>query len=94
MVWLGDSERAVVLNSDGELLLVRLSPKGYQEISRTRVIGSTWAHPAYAWGCVYVRSDDTIACVEVVRARRCPPAGTGYAPPNSGRIRPETSVSR
>ncbi len=70
MVWLGDSDRAVVLNSDGELLLVRLSPRGYQEFSRTRVIGSTWAHPAYAWGCVYVRNDDTIACVEVVRAGR------------------------
>ena len=70
MVWLGDTDRAVVLNSDGELLMVRLSPKGYQEISRTRVIGSTWAHPAYAWGCVYVRNDDTIACIEVVPARR------------------------
>ena len=70
MVWLGDTDRAVVLNSDGELLMVRLSPKGYQESSRTRVIGSTWAHPAYAGGCVYVRNDDTIACIEVVPARR------------------------
>ena len=70
MVWLGQSDRAVVLNSDGELLLVRLTPAGYQEISRARVIGPTWAHPAYAWGCVYVRNDDTIACIEVVPAPR------------------------
>ena len=70
MVWLGESDRAVVLNSDGELLLVRLQPGGYQEISRTRVIGPTWAHPAYAWGCVYVRNDDTITCIEVVPAPR------------------------
>mgnify|MGYP001392442798 CR=1 FL=1 len=70
MVWLGKSDRAVVLNSDGELLLIRLSPRGYQEISRTRVIGPTWAHPAYAWGCVFVRNDSTISCIEVVRAER------------------------
>ena len=70
MVWLGSSDRAVVLNSDGELLLVRLAPEGYQEISRSRVIGPTWAHPAYAWGCVYIRNDDTIACIEVVPAAR------------------------
>ena len=70
MVWLGETDRAVVLNSDGELLLVRLSPEGYREISRSRVIGPTWAHPAYAWGCVYIRNDDTIVCIEVVPAPR------------------------
>ena len=70
MVWLGETDRAVVLNSDGELLLVRLSPEGYREISRARVIGPTWAHPAYAWGCVYIRNDDTIVCIEVVPAPR------------------------
>ncbi|MED5449203.1 MAG: PQQ-binding-like beta-propeller repeat protein [Planctomycetota bacterium] len=70
MVWLGESDRVVVLNSDGELLLVRLAPDGYHEISRTRVIGPTWAHPAYAWGCVYVRNDETITCIEVVPAPR------------------------
>jgi len=70
MVWLGDSDRAVVLNSDGELLLVRLTPDGYQEMSRTRVIGETWAHPAYAWGCVYARNDSEVVCVEIVPTRR------------------------
>ena len=70
MVWLGQTDRAVVLNSDGELLLIRLSPKGFQELSRTRVIGETWAHPAYAWGCVYARNDKEIVCVEIVPSIR------------------------
>jgi hypothetical protein len=58
------------LNSDGELLLVRLSPKGYVEESRTSVIGPTWAHPAYAGNCVYARSDTEIVCVLLPRAGR------------------------
>ena len=63
MVWLNDQDRAVVLNSDGELILVRLRPDGYQEQSRTSIIDRTWAHPAYAGNCVYARSDSEIACV-------------------------------
>src|SRR5262249_44883923 len=31
MVWLGDGDRVIVLNSDGELVLARLNPKGYKE---------------------------------------------------------------
>ena len=45
MVWLGDSDRAIVLNSDGELILTRLSASGYQELSRTKIIGPTGPTP-------------------------------------------------
>ena len=62
MVWLGESDRAVVLNSNGELLLIRLSPKGYEELSRKKIIGETWAHPAFAGEFIYARDDSQITC--------------------------------
>jgi hypothetical protein len=68
MVWLGDRDRAIALNSDGDLVLVRLNPKGYLEESRSNIIGRTWAHPAYAGNCVYARSDTEIVCVLLPRA--------------------------
>jgi len=63
MVWLNDEDRAIVLNSDGDLILIRLNPNGYVEESRENIIGRTWAHPAYAGNCVYARSDTEILCV-------------------------------
>lgn len=63
LVWTGDNDRALVLNSDGELVLIRLNPGGYVEEARARIIGETWAHPAYAGNCVYARSDTEIVCV-------------------------------
>jgi len=63
MVWLNDEDRAIALNSDGDLILMRLNPKGYLEQSRTNIIGQTWAHPAYAGNCVYARSDTELVCV-------------------------------
>lgn len=63
MVWINDADRAITLNSDGDLILLRLSPDGYSEQSRTNIIGRTWAHPAYAGNCVYARSDSELVCV-------------------------------
>jgi outer membrane protein assembly factor BamB len=63
LVWLGDGDRAIILNAEGELILARLTPDGYHEQSRTKIIGSTWAHPAFAGDCVYARSDTEIVCV-------------------------------
>ena len=66
MVWLGDSDRAIILNSSGELLLARLTPDGYVEESRTKIIEKTWAHPAYAGTCIYARSDTEIVAYSLV----------------------------
>ena len=68
MVWPGDGDRALILNSDGDLILARLSPAGYREESRTNVIGPTWAHPAYAGACVYARNDKELVCFSLVEA--------------------------
>ena len=73
-VWLGDGDRAIILNELGDLILARLSPDGYHEQSRTNIIarkeGSPiWAHPAYAGTKVYARSDSEIVCVQLPGAK-------------------------
>jgi len=65
MVWLGNSDRAIALNAQGELILVRLTPAGLIEQSRTTIVGNTWAHPAYAGDCVFARDDEQIVCVRL-----------------------------
>jgi outer membrane protein assembly factor BamB len=80
MVWLGNSDpggrdatdRAICLNAKGELILVRLSPQGLTEDSRARIVGDTWAHPAYAGECCFARDDEKIVCVRLTE-RRSPP---------------------
>ena len=74
LVWLGDDDRAIILNELGDLILARLNPDGYHEQSRTKIIarkeGSPiWAHPAYAGDRVYARSDSEIVCVRLPVAR-------------------------
>lgn len=70
LVWLGDEDRILALNSEGELVLARLNPQGCRELSRTKIIGGTWAHPAYAGSSVYARDDHEIVCVELPTAPR------------------------
>ena len=65
MVWLGDGDRAIALNARGELILIRLTPEKLIEQSRTKIIGHTWAHPAYAGEYVYARDDEQIVCVRL-----------------------------
>jgi hypothetical protein len=77
LVWLGDADRAIILNELGDLILARLSPKGYEEQSRTNIIAAKegspiWAHPAYAGNCVYARSDSELVCVKLPVAKRNP----------------------
>ncbi len=50
---------------EGELVLVRASPKAYEELGRAAVIGSTRQAPALAGGRLYLRDDAEIACFDV-----------------------------
>jgi outer membrane protein assembly factor BamB len=70
LVWIGDRDRSLVLNSDGDLIMASLNRAGYQEISRTRLIGPTWAHPAYAGSSIYARDDQQVICAELPLADR------------------------
>ena len=65
LVWLSDEDRAIILNSNGDLILARINKSGYHEQSRTKIIGETWAHPAYVGNRVYARSDTELVCVEL-----------------------------
>ncbi len=58
IVWLNDDGRALALNAVGELILLRLHPKGYEELSRTKVLpGRVWGHPAFADRYMYAKTD-------------------------------------
>lgn len=69
LVWLGDGDRAIILNEEGDLILARLNPNGYEEQSRTRITDFTWAHPAFAGNRVYARTDKGIVCVALDQSR-------------------------
>ncbi len=68
LVWLGDTDRAIILNEEGELILTRLNSEGHREQSRTKIIGPTWAHPAFAGNRVFARSDSELVCVSLDEA--------------------------
>jgi outer membrane protein assembly factor BamB len=62
LVWAG--EKALILNEKGELLLAGLTPEGFRGLGKAAILGGqVWAHPAYANGCVFARSDTEIVCV-------------------------------
>lgn len=66
LVWVGDGDRAIILNASGELILARLNPSGYQERSRTKIIGKTWAHPALAGSRVFARDASELVCMSLM----------------------------
>jgi outer membrane protein assembly factor BamB len=67
-------DRFIMFNELGELLIAKLSPAGYQELDRTKVIEPSnvafgrdvvWSMPAFANRCVYIRNDKEIICVDL-----------------------------
>ena len=71
-----NGDRTWMFNDRGDLIIARLSPRGYEEISRTHIIDPTteqlrrgdgvcWAHPAFADRKVFVRNDRELVCVSV-----------------------------
>ncbi|MBA61417.1 MAG: hypothetical protein CMJ76_03535 [Planctomycetaceae bacterium] len=62
LVWINNSSNAVCLNAEGELVVTSLTVKGYNEISRHKIIDFTWAHPAYSGDLVFARDDKQLVC--------------------------------
>ncbi len=69
-------DRCFLLNEQGELILARLRPQGYEELGRCVLVEPTntmagrkvvWSHPAYAERCIFVRNDQEIACFSLAR---------------------------
>jgi outer membrane protein assembly factor BamB len=72
-----NGERFFLATEKGDLIIAKLSPKGYQEISRTHLLQPTaeawnrdvvWSHPAFAHRCVYARNDKEIVCASLASA--------------------------
>ena len=75
-------DRFFINNDRGDLIIARLTPEGYHEISRTHLIRPTsrpgnrrelryvnWSHPAYANQHIYARNDE-----EIIKASLAAPA--------------------
>jgi outer membrane protein assembly factor BamB len=65
-----------MFNEHGELIISELSPKGFKEISRAKLIeptreqlprGVTWSHPAFANKFVFARNDRELVCARLAR---------------------------
>lgn len=50
---------------EGELVVLKASPQGYEELGRTKVTGSTRQAPALANGLLYLRDSREIVCIDV-----------------------------
>ncbi|MFZ5829456.1 MAG: PQQ-binding-like beta-propeller repeat protein [Planctomycetota bacterium] len=69
-------ERVWVFNDAGELILARLTPKGFETISRAQLLkptrgqlnkrdGVTWSHPAFAYKHIFNRNDEELVCASL-----------------------------
>jgi outer membrane protein assembly factor BamB len=70
----GDTDRFFMFTELGDLYIVRLTPKGLEEIDKVHLLEPTgvgfgkdvvWNAPAYAHRCVYVRNDKELICVSL-----------------------------
>jgi outer membrane protein assembly factor BamB len=73
-----NGNRFFIFNEKGDLIIARLSPSGYQELSRAHLLEPTnkdcgrlvvWSHPAFANRCGYVRNDKELICVDLAQHR-------------------------
>ena len=65
-----------LFNERGELIIGTLSPEGFHEISRAKLIeptkeqlsmrgGVCWSHPAFAYKHVFARNDRELVCASL-----------------------------
>jgi outer membrane protein assembly factor BamB len=69
-----NGDRFFIFAETGELVIAKLSPKVYEELSRAKLLEQTgaafgrkvvWSHPAYANKCVFARNDKEIVCASL-----------------------------
>lgn len=68
-------DRTFIFNERGELIIAKLSPSGYEELSKAKVLEPTnkyaqgrsvvWTHPAFANGNVIARNDKEVVSVSL-----------------------------
>lgn len=63
-----------IANEDGEVIIAKINPTGYQEVSRAKILEPVnkdagrpvvWVHPAYAGGSLLWRNDREVVCVRI-----------------------------
>jgi len=68
------AERYFLFSETGDLIIAKLTPAKYEEISRAHLLDPTnrdpgrlvvWSHPAFANQSVYARNDQEIVCVSL-----------------------------
>jgi outer membrane protein assembly factor BamB len=66
-----NGDRYFLFSETGDLIIANLSPKGYEEVDRAKLLETTnecfgrpvvWSHPAFANKCVFARNDKEIVC--------------------------------
>jgi outer membrane protein assembly factor BamB len=71
-----NGDRFFLANEKGDLIIAKLSPKKYEEISRTHLLEPTgsaagrdvvWSHPAFANKRIYARNDKEIICADLAK---------------------------
>ena len=69
-----NQDKYFVFNDIGELVIARMSPEGFEELDRAKLLEPTstargrqvvWSHPAIANGRFFVRNDKEIICVDL-----------------------------
>ncbi|MHC4643264.1 MAG: PQQ-binding-like beta-propeller repeat protein [Planctomycetota bacterium] len=69
-----NEDKIWMFNESGELIISKLSPQGFHEISRTKLIkptkgqlnrGVCWSHPAFAYKHIYIRNDEELVCADL-----------------------------
>jgi outer membrane protein assembly factor BamB len=73
-----NGDRTWITTEKGEIVIARLTPKGFERISSARFITPVtslrgrshpiaWSHPAYAGKCLFARSDKELVCISLSR---------------------------
>jgi outer membrane protein assembly factor BamB len=69
-----NGDRYFLFSETGDLVIARLTPQAYEEVSRAHLLDPTtpafgrdvvWSHPAFANRCVFARNDKELVCVSL-----------------------------
>jgi hypothetical protein len=76
-----NGDRFFLFNEQGDLIIAKLTPKGYKEIDKAHILDPTgqlagnftrprmvlWSHPAFANKAMYARNDKEIVAVSLAK---------------------------
>jgi hypothetical protein len=71
-----NGDRFFLFNEKGELVIAKLTPKGYEEMDRAAIVKPTnklagrpvvWVYPAFADKKMYVKNDEELVCIDLAK---------------------------